>query len=213
MAFEAAENSTKVVRRSEESGATATNQVRCPRPAELEQGDQSFTGHVSCHGCGGAHLRANCRFKNAQCRACKKTGHIERVCRTGASSGQQRKPPFRQTDTSRAAHSVTALPQDECYFTNHVGPEGPPGPCKLRAMVTIEGQPCEMEVDSGSDFSILTEATFRSLQQNSGGLALADFSSAVVDFQLRPVNVVGACTVHIEYKEFAEGACCKRHPH
>lgn len=54
-----------------------------------------------------------------------------------------------------------------------------------------------MEVDSGSDFSILTEETFRRLQQCGGELVLTDFSSTVVDYQLSPVNVVGACSMHV----------------
>ncbi|KAL1460318.1 hypothetical protein MTO96_043361 [Rhipicephalus appendiculatus] len=204
---EAAAKSTRVVRQSEEndSAATvaATNQVKRQEPAALEQTDRPATSNGTCYGCGGAHLRADCRFKNAQCRACKKTGHIERVCRSGGSSGQQRNLPPRQPRNSKAAYNVTALPHDECYYNNHVGAEGSQVSRKLRATVAIEGQTCEMEVDSGSDFSILTEETFRRLQQCNGELALTDFSSTVVDYQLSPVDVMGSCNVHVEYKEFA----------
>ncbi|KAL1481150.1 hypothetical protein MTO96_050419, partial [Rhipicephalus appendiculatus] len=207
LAAEAAAKSTRVVRQSEEndSAATvaATNQVKRQEPAALEQTDRPATSNGTCYGCGGAHLRADCRFKNAQCRACKKTGHIERVCRSGGSSGQQRNLPPRQPRNSKAAYNVTALPHDECYYNNHVGAEGSQVSRKLRATVAIEGQTCEMEVDSGSDFSILTEETFRRLQQCNGELALTDFSSTVVDYQLSPVDVMGSCNVHVEYKEFA----------
>ncbi|KAL1435107.1 hypothetical protein MTO96_011271 [Rhipicephalus appendiculatus] len=60
-----------------------------------------------------------------------------------------------------------------------------------------------MEVDCGSDVWILTEETFRRLQQCNGELILTDFSSTVVDYHLSPVNVMGPCNVHVEYKEFA----------
>ncbi|XP_037507376.1 uncharacterized protein LOC119383358 [Rhipicephalus sanguineus] len=98
----------------------------------------------------------------------------------------------RQTPrNSKAAYNVTALPHDECYYNNHVGAEGSQVSRKLRAKVAIEGQTCEMKVDSGSDFSILTEETFHRLQQCNGELTLTDFSSPVVDYQPSPVDVMG----------------------
>lgn len=49
-----------------------------------------------------------------------------------------------------------------------------------------------------ADFPILTEETFHGLQRGNRGLALTDFSSAVVDHQMKPVDVVGACSVHVQ---------------
>ena len=37
---------------------------------------------VSCHRCGGPHLAPACKFKEDMCYACKKRGHIARVCRS-----------------------------------------------------------------------------------------------------------------------------------
>ena len=39
-----------------------------------------------CTGCGGNHLEPNCRFKSAECRVCKKVGHIARMCRSKPNS-------------------------------------------------------------------------------------------------------------------------------
>lgn len=37
----------------------------------------------ACYSCGRVdHLRANCKFRNAQCHTCNKTGHISSVCRS-----------------------------------------------------------------------------------------------------------------------------------
>ena len=44
----------------------------------------------ACYRCGGQHSPTKCKFKEAVCHACKKRGHIVRVCR---SKGVQRRPP------------------------------------------------------------------------------------------------------------------------
>lgn len=128
--------STRVVQQSEENDPAATipatNQVKCQIPAVFSQTEPQATIYDTCHGCGGAHLRADCPIKNTQCRTCKRTGHIERVCRARSASGQQRNLPLRQPRNSRAAYRVTALPHDECYYSNHVSAGGSPTPCKLR---------------------------------------------------------------------------------
>ena len=35
-----------------------------------------------CYHCGGQHWDCDCRFKDAECRNCKKKGHIARACRS-----------------------------------------------------------------------------------------------------------------------------------
>ena len=45
---------------------------------------------MSCHRCGGPHLATVCKFKEAVCYACRKRGHIARVCRSkGYSKGRK----------------------------------------------------------------------------------------------------------------------------
>ena len=41
----------------------------------------------TCYQCGGKHKQTDCRFKEATCRACGKTGHIARVCRSKPAAG------------------------------------------------------------------------------------------------------------------------------
>ena len=38
-------------------------------------------GVIECYRCGGHHLTSVCQFKNSDCNACGKKGHIARVCR------------------------------------------------------------------------------------------------------------------------------------
>ncbi|CAG2185344.1 unnamed protein product [Mytilus edulis] len=41
-----------------------------------------------CYRCGGNHLAAECRFKDAKCHSCKKKGHIAKKCRSKSDNGK-----------------------------------------------------------------------------------------------------------------------------
>lgn len=42
-------------------------------------------GSSLCSGCGGPHMRNQCRFRDARCNTCNKKGHLAKVCRSGRS--------------------------------------------------------------------------------------------------------------------------------
>ena len=42
-----------------------------------------------CYRCGGPHSSAKCRFKEASCHLCKKTGHIAKMCSSSQMSPQK----------------------------------------------------------------------------------------------------------------------------
>ena len=42
-----------------------------------------------CYRCGGPHSSAKCRFKEASCHLCKKTGHIAKMCRSSQLPSQK----------------------------------------------------------------------------------------------------------------------------
>ncbi len=43
---------------------------------------QTKSDLAPCYRCGGKHLSSHCRFRDAECHACGKTGHIAKVCRS-----------------------------------------------------------------------------------------------------------------------------------
>ena len=49
-------------------------------------------GTKSCYRCGENHDSATCRFKDAECRHCRKVGHIAKVCRSKLKQPQKLKP-------------------------------------------------------------------------------------------------------------------------
>ncbi|XP_058811057.1 uncharacterized protein LOC131675950 [Topomyia yanbarensis] len=59
-----------------------------PSDEKLRSDRHHDRGSSSCNGCGGQHMRNQCRFRDARCNKCNKTGHIARVCRSARSTFQ-----------------------------------------------------------------------------------------------------------------------------
>ena len=55
---------------------------------------------IVCHRCGGSHLATVCRFIEATCWACGKTGHIAKVCRSKTTTPACSK--FKKSDRTHA---------------------------------------------------------------------------------------------------------------
>ena len=63
-----------------------------------------------CYRCGGKHWSSDCRFRDAECRACGKKGHIARVCR---SKAQETKPvSSEQRSRTQRAHLLREDEED-----------------------------------------------------------------------------------------------------
>uniref|UniRef100_A0A914Z5J2 Gag protein n=1 Tax=Panagrolaimus superbus TaxID=310955 RepID=A0A914Z5J2_9BILA len=82
----------------------------------------------TCASCGGQHSRDSCRFRNAVCHACNKSGHIEKVCYK-----KNNNRPFLDTRSSNAepmkdrrphppnVRFIDAVPQPSSYHgSGHV---------------------------------------------------------------------------------------------
>lgn len=55
------------------------NATRSPKK---EKAHEDNTNRYSCYGCGGSHLRSQCKFRSATCFVCNRTGHIAKVCKS-----------------------------------------------------------------------------------------------------------------------------------
>lgn len=153
---------------------------------------------ISCASCGGNHTRTQCRFKDAECRFCKKTGHIERVCR----SKQQGVPTKAYQVEPDIDHEVEDAYQmryihEQCNNAiNFIGDDS------INVTVTINGLPCEMEVDSGAKTTIIDEATFNRLYPKSKpGICRPPYM--LKDYNQQTVKTVGLCQVQVSYGSFA----------
>lgn len=138
-----------------------------------------------CYRCGKTnHHTSKCHFIGAVCQTCGKTGRIAAACRS--------KPPIKsQTQinasqktktTSTRAHFVeTEEVSDELHLFA-IGTEGKPKP--LTCELTIEGKPLVMEIDTGTEVSIISEAThwaiFPELQPVKSRVLLKTYTNEVM---------------------------------
>ena len=99
---------------------------------------------------GGPHLASTCHFINTVCHACKKRGHLVRVCRSKAQTGRPARKANYIVDTEE--EDEVSDPEDTYHmFTVHSKF------CKaITLTVTINGVPTTMEVDTGVAYSVIT---------------------------------------------------------
>ncbi|KAL3242596.1 hypothetical protein MRX96_047709 [Rhipicephalus microplus] len=78
-----------------------------------------------------------------------------------------------------------------------------PGQSKIHVAVEIEGVECEMEVDSGSTFSLISEATARQIFPNGRIPKLKQLDVVMKDYQGNCIAVQGMATVTVKFRGFA----------
>ncbi|XP_075730838.1 uncharacterized protein LOC119181585 [Rhipicephalus microplus] len=171
--------------------------------ADTSQRRNAGLGGGSCAGCGGPHERRLCRFRDAQCRGCGKTGHIAKVCRSQRK--RDRRANFEtndRTDNSRTTPRASTSYCDNLTETAiHDVPQ--PGTKKIHVAVEIEGVECEMKVDSGSTFSLISEATARQIFPNGRIPKLKQLDVVMKDYQGNCIAVQGMATVTVKFRGFA----------
>ena len=126
----------------------------------------------SCIGCGGSHKREQCKFKNAECHMCHKKGHIAKVCRSKPDNSVK----FSKKK-SVATHQLDSHSEFSIHDLNR------PKQQKLKVIVHLDGQPCTMEIDSGSSYSVISHQTFKQLWKNSAPLIRKVTNLPLTDFQ------------------------------
>jgi len=107
---------------------------------------------VQCYCCEKrGHIWSQCRFCTYKCHKCGKIGHLQVVC-----NGDKRKASDRQ---SRSAN-VTDIKQVQgvnMAYENHIW--GLTGGHKegYKLLVSINGKPLQMELDTGATVSVISE--------------------------------------------------------
>lgn len=136
---------------------TYPSSQRAQQPCFSERGSTSETGGL-CNGCGGSHMRNQCKFREAKCNKCNKIGHIARVCRS-----------VRRMFQSGTTSQVTATedPATEIDTVQTLNQVCDRNVIKKKIIdVTINGKPLQMELDTGAPCGIVSESTLRQIQQN-----------------------------------------------
>ncbi|XP_015680545.1 uncharacterized protein K02A2.6-like, partial [Protobothrops mucrosquamatus] len=167
-------------------------------PAKVQRPLDKEVPFTRCMGCGGRHRCSECRFRTAMCWACGKQGHIAAVCK-----GRQRDIPqeefLRKGTGAPGQHRVGFCASRRSMF--RTGAHRPMK--KLRLKVKLHGVPCNMELDTGSALSIISQGTFNHTCSRSGKrVKLKPSNLLLTDFQNSRVAVKGEATLKVQFKEF-----------
>ena len=116
-----------------------------------------------CYRCGGKHQATNCPFKEAECYACGKKGHIAKVCRS-KSKGTRFIPQQSEETHKVESHDLDAdEPEPDAaeykLFTISSHENAP-----LMIEFIANGQPLQMELDTGASISLISEQQYKQLQ-------------------------------------------------
>lgn len=71
----------------------------------------------SCDSCGGQHLRTQCKFRNAECYSCGRSGHIKKVCKA-----KQASTPYNSAPRVTTHHRVNNVQVDQTTLNCSAAP-------------------------------------------------------------------------------------------
>ena len=140
-----------------------------PQPKEQHRTPAKMTpsnaaGRPQCSRCNAySHKASECRFKEATCHSCGKTGHIAKACR---SSAKPKRPLHQITDESDE-YDVPV------HVITHASRTAP-----ITVTAEVQRQPIEMEVDTGASVSIMSQATYLSTWPDVNGRPILEPSRA-----------------------------------
>ncbi len=119
---------------------------------------QRSSASGDCYRCGGRHQSSECRFRDVDCRACGKKGHIARVCR---SKGKETKPV--STERKMSVQLAHHLRDDEDKEEEEVYSMFKVSASKAKPLyvaIIAHRKTLEMELDTGASVSVISKATF-----------------------------------------------------
>ena len=119
-----------------------------------------------CYRCGGKHQATGCPFKEAECYACRKKGHIAKVCCSKlkvAQRGPQKSEKTRKVEGYDPDADEQESDTTEYRLFSVSSQENAP----LVIEFTVNGQPLQMELDTGASISLISEQQYKQLQDAS----------------------------------------------
>uniref|UniRef100_A0AC34FQP6 RNA-directed DNA polymerase n=1 Tax=Panagrolaimus sp. ES5 TaxID=591445 RepID=A0AC34FQP6_9BILA len=130
-----------------------------------------------CASCGGNHARTSCRFKDAECRLCKKIGHIAKVCRS--SNKKELKVTLQSKTTS--ASNRPSIGSVEANFGSMQIAAVATQPLPSRMMLNLECNNVQIrgQLDWGSDITIMSKRDYQSV--GSPPLTVPEFNTTLAN--------------------------------
>ncbi|XP_017473967.1 PREDICTED: uncharacterized protein K02A2.6-like [Rhagoletis zephyria] len=144
-----------------------------------------------CQGCGRKHARVKCPYLETVCSSCGIKGHLQCVCRSTSSSHNSN---AHRQDSHKKSNS-TQQKNTKKHSVNQILPLVD---LKKSTTITINGRPCKFEVDSGSNYTIMSSSTFERVWAGANP-KLYKCELQLVDFQGNRIPIKGIVDVQINY--------------
>ena len=218
-AYELAVLHESAARNSQLLSATPTPvHYTTPRESDPSTKDQS-----KCYRCGGNHSPKSCRFKDFVCNFCSKRGHIQRACQSRLRELKARSPATKTSknwqprnthklddngtkpSTSGAvAADPPPTPQPDLpepipvdYNVFAVGTDKKVAP--YLTTVAVNNAKLQMEIDTGSALTLISQATYSSLWPEGLSPPLQSTTVRLRTYSGEELEVLGRAEVEVRY--------------
>ena len=148
-----------------------------------------------CYRCGDKHDPQYCRFKNQQCRLCKKYGHIARACKSGQQQtpGHKSNNKYHRKPTHHIEGDTEGSDTEILRLHRITDSQNPP----IYLDLLIEGKPISMELDTGASYSIISKKTLQDLGIQK---PLTPSRVRLVSYSGHEIAVLGIANVQVKYE-------------
>ena len=146
-----------------------------------------------CSRCGGKHQSTKCRFRDAECYSCGKTGYIAKVCRSNKAPRHRSRSLIRNSQQEEAEGSR----KRDVYTLFHlmdkiVDP--------LMITVIAEGIRLPKQIDTGAAVSVISELTYNRLWSEAKRPTLQHTSVQLCTYSGEKLPVCGQFQVLVSCK-------------
>ena len=138
-----------------------------------------------CFRCNGDHLGHECRFRDAVCHACGRTGHIQKACRKkGAMSTNVVNAKCTAEVKQTAEYSLYSLSTQQNAVT---------------VQIEVDGKSIDMLVDTGSGVTVIGERTFYDVWKHKLPLLTTASDVTLKSYTGQSITVLGKFEPSIKY--------------
>ena len=148
-----------------------------------------------CTGCGNLHWKKDCPFQKAECRKCKKIGHIAKVCFTKNNTNSV----VAKQNVSEVNSNST--PVEYLYYNEGSEPSISP----YMVNVTINGVVVPFELDTGAARTVISKSVFENTFTSSTLPKLKPAKVVLRKYGDMPIPVCGEATVSVSLKRETRG--------
>uniref|UniRef100_A0A914V0N8 CCHC-type domain-containing protein n=1 Tax=Plectus sambesii TaxID=2011161 RepID=A0A914V0N8_9BILA len=152
-----------------------------------------------CDRCGGSgHNENECKYRNAVCNACSKTGHLARVCRSKPNASQNEShggEDCSQKKRREESNKVNQMFLDIDSISVTSDWESSRDSQSYKVALQVNGRPARLQFDTGAAVTLINE----SLWQDLGRPGLEESAVVCCSVPGQQIPVMGQAVVNVIY--------------